>query len=54
MLNALRREVPGVSVVLSIARLPFIILVLVAMMAGVFELLLAPFVVLLAVVTTLV
>jgi hypothetical protein len=54
LLNALRREVPGVSVVLSIARIPFIIMVLVAMMAGVFELCLAPFVVVLAVVTTLV
>ena len=43
LLNALRREVPGVSVVLSFARVPFIILVLVAMLAGVFELLRLPF-----------
>lgn len=54
LLNALRREVPGVSIVLSIARIPFIIMVLVAMMAGVFELFLAPFVVVLALITTLV
>ena len=54
LLNALRREVPGVSVVLSIARVPFMIMVLIALMVGVFELCLAPFVVVLALVTTLV
>jgi hypothetical protein len=54
LLNALRREVPGVSVVLSIARIPFVIMVLIAMLAGLFELFLAPFVVVLAVLTTLV
>ncbi len=54
LLNALRREVPGLSVVLSMARIPFIIMVLVAMMVGVFELFLAPFLVVLAVVATLV
>ena len=53
LLNALRREVPGVSVVLSIARWPFMIMVLIALMVGVVELGLAPFLVVLAVVTTL-
>lgn len=54
LLNALRREVPGVSVLLSIARLPFIIMVLVAMVVGLGELVLAPLVVLAALVSSIV
>ncbi len=46
LLNALRRDVPGVSV-LSVdrARCPFMIMVLVALAVGLVELVLVPFVV---------
>ena len=54
LLNALRREVPGVSVLLAIARVPFLILVFVALMVGFAELLFAPFVVVLALISTVV
>jgi hypothetical protein len=54
LLNALRRELPGVSVLLSIARLPFIVMVLVALAVGLVELALVPFVLAGAVATTLV
>jgi hypothetical protein len=54
LLNALRREVPGISVLLSIARLPFIVMVLVAMAVGLGELFLAPIVVVAALVSSVV
>lgn len=54
LLNALRRAVPGVSVLLSIARLPFMIMVLVALAVGLVELVLVPFVIAGAVATILI
>ena len=54
LLNALRREVPGISVLLSIARLPFIVMVLIAMVVGLGVLFLAPAVVFVALVSSVV
>jgi hypothetical protein len=54
LLNALRKEVPGVSVLLSIARVPFMILVGIALLIGAVELIMAPFFVVLALLSTLV
>jgi hypothetical protein len=54
LLNALRREVPGISVLLSIARLPFIVMVLIAMVVGLGVLFLAPAVVFVALVLSVV
>jgi hypothetical protein len=53
LLNALRKEVPGVSVVLAIARVPFMILVAVCLVVGAVEVALAPLIVVVAVVATL-
>jgi hypothetical protein len=53
LLNAVRREIPSVSVLLAIARWPFMIAVFVAALVGVGELLAAPPVVLIAVVLAL-
>lgn len=52
LVNALRKEVPGVSVLLSLARLPFLALVLGALVIGFGEVLLAPFVVMAALVSS--
>jgi hypothetical protein len=54
LLNALRKAVPGVSVVLSLARVPFLILVGVALLVGFVELALAPVVVVVALVAAVV
>jgi hypothetical protein len=48
LLNALRKAVPSVSVVLSLARVPFMILVGIALLVGFVELVLAPVVVVVA------
>lgn len=45
LLNALRREIPSVSVLLSVARVPFLVLVGVALLVGALQVLLVPFVV---------
>ena len=54
LLNALRKEVPGVSVLLSIARVPFMIMVGVAILVGAFQIAMTPLVVFVAVVSTIV
>jgi hypothetical protein len=54
LLNALRKELPGVSVLLSIARVPFMILVAIAMLVGLTELFLAPMVVAVALISSVV
>ena len=54
LLNALRKELPGVSVLLSIARVPFMILVGIALLVGCVQLMMAPFLVALAVLRTLI
>jgi hypothetical protein len=54
LLNALRREVPGVSVLLSLARIPFMVAVLGAIVVGAAEILMVPFVVVSAVVVSVV
>lgn len=54
LLNALRKEVPGVSVLLSIARVPFMIMVGVALLVGAFQIAMAPLVVLVAIVSTVI
>jgi nucleotide-binding universal stress UspA family protein len=54
LLNALRKEVPGVSVLLSMARVPFMVLVAAAILVGGLEILMAPFVVMAAIVSTIV
>jgi hypothetical protein len=54
LLNALRKEIPGVSVLLSIARIPFMIAVAIAMLVGVFEVMLAPVVVATALISSVI
>jgi hypothetical protein len=53
LLNAVRREVPSVSVLLAVARWPFIIAVFVAALIGIGELFAAPLAVFIAVVLML-
>jgi hypothetical protein len=52
LLNALRKEIPGVSVLLAIARVPFMILVGIALVVGGLEIAVAPLVVSAAIVAT--
>jgi hypothetical protein len=54
LLNRLRKDVPGVSVLLALARVPFMVLVAVSLLVGAVEIAFAPLFLTFAVVTTLV